>query len=211
MHEYAAVHGAKAQDAGLHPLPQPVPDGTIYTCPMHPEIRQAGPGACPKCGMALEPVMPELGEEENPELASFRRRFRETLPLTVILVAIAMLSHRLHAGPPQAQPWIELALATPVVLWAAWPFFERWPTGALGVYYEAAAAAIASLTLPGQVLGLKARAQTSSAIRALPGLVPKAARHISSAGSEEYIPLTQQGYTGASLFPFHRCPPAPTR
>lgn len=216
--------------AGLHPLPEPVPEGTVYTCPMHPEIRQAGPGACPKCGMALEPVMPQLGEEENPELASFRRRFWGTLPLTVIVVLIAMLGHRVRAGGLPAQSWIELALATPVVLWAGWPFFERWAAsirlrspnmwtligtgvgaaylyslaatlapglfpsqfvehGRVGVYYEAAAA-IVSLTLLGQVLELKARAQTSSAIRALLGLAPKTARRISPDGSEEDIPLT---------------------
>lgn len=216
--------------AGLHPLPEPVPEGTVYTCPMHPEIRQAGPGACPKCGMALEPVMPQLGEEENPELASFRRRFWGTLPLTVIVLLIAMLGHRVRAGGLPAQSWIELALATPVVLWAGWPFFERWAAsirlrspnmwtligtgvgaaylyslaatlapglfpsqfvehGRVGVYYEAAAA-IVSLTLLGQVLELKARAQTSSAIRALLGLAPKTARRISPDGSEEDIPLT---------------------
>lgn len=101
------------------------PEGTIYTCPMHPEVRQPAPGNCPKCGMALEPEMPSLKYEENPELADFRRRFWWTLPLTVVATLMAMLGHRLvHGGLPQ-QSWLELLLTTPVILWAGWPFFVR--------------------------------------------------------------------------------------
>ena len=110
--------------------PAPAPEeaaapGVEYTCPMHPEIRQVGPGTCPKCGMALEPVLPELEPGENPELADFRRRFWRTLPLTVLVTLVAM-SGDLFAGlPGTARPWVELALGTPVVLWSGWPFFVR--------------------------------------------------------------------------------------
>ncbi|MGE8098261.1 copper-transporting P-type ATPase [Pseudomonas fluorescens] len=96
-----------------------------YTCPMHPEVRQTGPGTCPKCGMTLEPVIPELEEDENPELKSFTRRFWWTLPLTVIVTVLAMSSHVLMLFHGPLQNWIELALATPVVLWAGWPFYVR--------------------------------------------------------------------------------------
>ena len=102
--------------------------GTEYTCPMHPEIRQIGPGTCPKCGMALEPVMPggEGGEEgENPELADFRQRFWWTLPLTVLVTLIAMSGGLFDRLLGAGRPWVELALATPVVLWSGWPFFVR--------------------------------------------------------------------------------------
>jgi P-type Cu+ transporter len=209
---------------------EPLPEGTIYTCPMHPEIRQPTPGICPKCGMTLEPMMPALEEEENPELTDFRRRFWWTLPLTIVTMIIAMFGHRfVHGGLP-GQSWIELAIATPVVVWAAWPFYVRWlaslknrspnmwtligtgvgaayaysvaatiapdlfpsvyaAEGRVGVYYEAAAV-IVSLTLLGQILELKARSQTSAAIKALLGLAPKTARRINSDGSEEDVPLT---------------------
>ncbi len=92
---------------------------------MHPEIRQDHPGACPKCGMALEPLMPELGEEENPELRDFQRRFWWTLPLTAIVFVLAMFGHRLGWMETAAQTWVELALSAPIVLWAGWPFFVR--------------------------------------------------------------------------------------
>ncbi|WP_173860757.1 MULTISPECIES: copper-translocating P-type ATPase [Pseudomonas] len=92
---------------------------------MHPEVRQTGPGTCPKCGMTLEPVIPELEEDENPELKSFTRRFWWTLPLTVIVTVLAMSSHVLMLIHGSLQNWIELALATPVVLWAGWPFYVR--------------------------------------------------------------------------------------
>ena len=103
----------------------PVAAGTIYTCPMHPEIRQEGPGTCPICGMALEPEMPSLEDEDNPELRDFGRRFWWTLPLTLIVLALAMLGHRIAFLSTEARTWLELVLSTPVVLWAGWPFFER--------------------------------------------------------------------------------------
>jgi len=107
---------------------KPAPAGTRYTCPMHPEIVQDGPGSCPLCGMALEPAMPSLEDEENPELTDFRRRFWWSLPLSVATMALAMLAMTpvLHGLSPDLRVWIELALATPVVLWAGWPFLQRW-------------------------------------------------------------------------------------
>lgn len=96
-----------------------------YTCPMHPEIRQKGPGTCPKCGMALEPEAPSLEDEENPELIDFQRRFWWTLPLTLAVFVLAMFGHGREWVPMLWQNWIELALTTPVVLWAGFPFFER--------------------------------------------------------------------------------------
>ncbi|HEY0309758.1 MAG TPA: heavy metal translocating P-type ATPase [Luteimonas sp.] len=106
--------------------PQEVVPGAIYTCPMHPEVRQEGPGTCPKCGMALEPEMPSLDEAENPELRDFGRRFWWTLPFTVVALALAMFGDALGIADARTRTWIELVLATPVVLWAGWPFFERW-------------------------------------------------------------------------------------
>ena len=207
-----------------------VQTGTEFTCPMHPEIRQPGPGNCPKCGMTLEPVMPTLDEEENPELRDFARRFWWSLPLTVIVTVLAMAGHSLQLLHGSTQNWIEFALATPVTLWAGWPFFVRgiasirnrspnmWTLiglgtaaaylysvmatllpqsfpatfmqdGRIGVYFEAAAVII-SLTLLGQILELKARSQTSAAIKSLLGLSPKTARRINADGQEEDIPLT---------------------
>nr|WP_246237799.1 HAD-IC family P-type ATPase [Pseudomonas akapageensis] len=204
--------------------------GTEFTCPMHPEIRQPGPGTCPKCGMALEPVMPGLEEDENPELKDFTRRFWWSLPLTIIVTLLAMAGHSLQLFHGATQNWIELILATPVTLWAGRPFFVRgvasirhrspnmWtliglgtaaaflysvaatvlpqsfpPTfmqgGRIGVYFEAAAVII-SLTLLGQMLELKARSQTSAAIKSLLGLSPKTARRLNANGQEEDIPLT---------------------
>lgn len=101
------------------------PAGTIYTCPMHPQIRQQGPGTCPICGMALEQEMPSLEDEDNPELRDFTRRFWWTLPLTVIVLALAMLGHRIAFLSTETRTWVELVLSAPVVLWAGWPFFER--------------------------------------------------------------------------------------
>ncbi|MBI5861750.1 MAG: copper-translocating P-type ATPase [Rhodocyclales bacterium] len=208
----------------------PAVDGTIYTCPMHPEIRQPAPGVCPKCGMTLEPMLPFLDDEENPELVDFRRRFWWTLPLTVVVTVLAMIGHRLELLAPQNQSWVEFILASPVVLWAGWPFFVRgvrsiatrnpnmWTLigsgvaaayfysvvatvmpdafpasfaahGRVGVYFEAAAV-IVSLTLLGQIFELRARSQTSAAIKSLLGLAPKTARRIGADGSEEDIPLT---------------------
>jgi Cu+-exporting ATPase len=201
----------------------------MYTCPMHPEIRQDHPGTCPKCGMALEHEMPSLDEDDNPELLDFTRRFWWTLPLTVVVTVLAMFGHQLGWFAMATQSWVELVLTVPVVLWAGWPFFERgaqsivnrspnmWTlisigTGAAFVYsvvatiapnafpaafqsmgrvavYFEAAAVIISLTLLGQILELKARSQTSAAIKSLLGLAPKTARRINSDGSEEDIPL----------------------
>ncbi|OXM39517.1 copper-translocating P-type ATPase [Pseudomonas fluvialis] len=204
--------------------------GAEYTCPMHPEIRQPIPGNCPICGMTLEPVIPELEEEENPELKDFSRRFWWTLPLTVIVTLLAMAGHSLQLMHGTQQNWVELALATPVTLWGGWVFFTRgidsilrrspnmWTLiglgtaaayfysvaatlvpqwfpaaflqdGRIGVYFEAAAVII-SLTLLGQMLELKARSQTSAAIKSLLGLAPKTARRIGADGREEDIPLT---------------------
>jgi P-type Cu+ transporter len=209
----------------------PAASGTIYVCPMHPEIRRDRPGTCPICGMALEPAMPSLSDEENPELVDFQRRFWWTLPLSMLVLALSMFGARLQWFAPAAESWIELALAAPVVLWAGWPFFIRFAqslvnrspnmwtliglgTGAaflysvaatvrpgmfpdafvmdghVGVYFEAAAV-IVSLTLMGQVLELKARSQTSAAIRSLLELSPRSARRIAPDGAEEDIPLDQ--------------------
>lgn len=202
----------------------------IYTCPMHPEIRQDHPGSCPKCGMTLEPVIPELEADDNPELKDFQHRFWWTLPLTVIVFVLAMSGESLHLMQMSVQSWVEMAIASPIVLWAGWPFFTRgWQSvlhrspnmwtlislgtgaafiysvvatlmpqvfpnsfismGRVAVYFEAAAVII-SLTLLGQVLELKARSQTSAAIKSLLGLSPKTARRINADGKEEDIPLT---------------------
>ena len=222
-------------DAGprgyLQPAKPAVTDpGTEYTCPMHPEIRQIGPGNCPKCGMALEPVLPDLAsEDDNSEYRDFRRRFWFSLPLTLVVVFLAMAGHLLGGLPPALRSGVELVLSVPVVLWAGWPFFVRgaqsvvhrspnmWTlislgTGAaflysvvatlapgvfplsfmahgrIGVYFEAAAVII-SLTLLGQMLELRARSQTSAAIKSLLGLAPKTARRVLADGSEEDVPL----------------------
>ena len=103
----------------------PLAAGTIFTCPMHPEIRQDHPGACPICGMALEPLLP-TENDDNPELADFSRRFWWTLPLSIIALVLAMVGHRLPSLNASTRTWLELALSTPVVLWAGWPFFQRW-------------------------------------------------------------------------------------
>jgi P-type Cu+ transporter len=202
----------------------------LYTCPMHPEIRQDHAGSCPKCGMALEPEEPTADEEENPELVDFRHRFWWTLPLSVSVMMLAMFGHYLPWLTSTTSSWIEMALSTPVVLWAGWPFFVRaWQSvrtlnpnmwtligtgtsaaylysviataapqlfpaefvsmGRVSVYFEASAVII-SLTLLGQVLELKARSQTSSAIRSLLDLSPKMARLIQDDGTEEDIPLS---------------------
>ena len=100
--------------------------GAQYTCPMHPEIVRDAPGSCPICGMALEPMMPSLDDAENPELIDFRRRFWWTLPLSVVVLAISMFGHQFGTLTAAMRTWIELALSAPVVLWAGWPFFERW-------------------------------------------------------------------------------------
>jgi Cu+-exporting ATPase len=236
-------HGGHAHHAGHHHhgdavthAHQPataaaaVTNNTIYTCPMHPEVRQDHPGNCPKCGMTLEPLLPELEEEENPELHDFQHRFWWTLPLTVVVTMLAMFGHNLHWFESRTQTWIELVLSLPIVLWAGWPFFLRgWQSvvnrspnmwtliglgtgaafvysvvatiapqvfpdsfvsmGRIAVYFEAAAVII-SLTLLGQVLEIKARSQTSAAIKSLLGLAPRTARRIREDGTEEDVPLT---------------------
>ncbi|HJF72994.1 MULTISPECIES: copper-transporting P-type ATPase [Pasteurellaceae] len=196
---------------------------------MHPEIRQDRPGNCPLCGMALEPLMPEL-DDDNPELRDFSRRFWYTLPLTAAVLVLAMFGERLNLMDMAAQSWVELVLSLPIVLWAGLPFFSRsWQSlanrspnmwtlialgtgaafvysvvataapgifpasfvsmGRVGVYFEAAAVII-SLTLLGQMLELKARSQTSAAIKTLLGLAPKTARRIGPGGAEEDVPLS---------------------
>ncbi|MEO6154251.1 MAG: heavy metal-binding domain-containing protein, partial [Thermomonas sp.] len=99
--------------------------GAMYICPMHPQIRQDHPGICPICGMALEPEMPSLEDEDNPELRDFSRRFWWTLPLSVTVLLLAMFGHYLPALPTTTRTWLELALSAPVVLWAGWPFLVR--------------------------------------------------------------------------------------
>ena len=104
----------------------PPPADTVYTCPMHPQVRQSGPGHCPKCGMALEPVLPSLdAADDNPELRDFSRRFWWTLPLTVIVTTLAMAGHRLGWVGMATQSGVELVLTLPIVLWAGAPFFVR--------------------------------------------------------------------------------------
>lgn len=115
-------------DKYLSPKPAEIvamPTGTIYTCPMHPQIRQEGPGTCPICGMALEPEMPSLEDEDNPELRDFSHRFWWTLPLTIVVFVLAMFGQYIPALSTGARTWLEFALSAPVVLWAGWPFFER--------------------------------------------------------------------------------------
>lgn len=102
--------------------PQAVPGGTLYTCPMHPEIRQDHPGQCPKCGMTLEPILPSVDEGENPELVDFRRRFWWTLPLTIVVFVLAMFGHRFELMDVRSESWVEFILSTPVVLWAGLRF-----------------------------------------------------------------------------------------
>jgi Cu+-exporting ATPase len=224
----------------LHPPAAPAGPARTdveYTCPMHPEVRQWGPGSCPICGMALEPVTVTAEEEANPELDDMTRRLWISAALTIPAVLLAMsemlpgnlfgsLAHSSWFG------WMQCALTTPVVLWGGWPFFVRgWQSlvtrhlnmftlialgvgvayvysviavafpsifpasfrtahGAVGVYFEAAAA-IVTLVLLGQVMELRARSRTGAAIRALLGLAPKMARRVDDDGSEEDVPLDQ--------------------
>jgi Cu+-exporting ATPase len=210
----------------------PVPEGTIYTCPMHPQIRQVGPGSCPICGMALEPELVTADSGPNPELGDMTRRFWSGAALSVPVVALEMGMHIAggHGFIDQnLSNWIQFVLATPVVLWAGRPFFVRgWQSvltrnlnmftliamgtgvaylyslvatvapgiypsafrghsGAVAVYFEAAAV-ITVLVLLGQVLELRAREQTSGAIRALIDLAPKTARRLRD-GKDEEVPL----------------------
>ena len=104
----------------------PAPASARYTCPMHPEIVRDTPGHCPICGMALEPMMPSADDVEIPELRDFSRRFWWTLPLTLVVLGLAMLGHRMSFMTPDQRSWVEFVLSAPVILWAAWPFFVRW-------------------------------------------------------------------------------------
>jgi Cu+-exporting ATPase len=221
-------------DAGK-PAVAPAAAGTIYTCPMHPQIRHIGPGNCPICGMTLEPVTATAEAGENHELTDMTRRFWVGLVLTLPVFALEMGSHIPALGlhelvPPLVSIWIQFVLPTPVVLWAGWPFFERaWASvvhrslnmfslialgtgaaylyslaaifvpdlfpagfhgmgGTVAVYFEAAAV-ITVLVLLGQVLELRARAQTGGAIRALLKLAPKTARRLRPDGQDEEVAL----------------------
>lgn len=214
----------------------PAIKGAQYTCPMHPEIIRDEPGSCPICGMALEPVMPSLDDGPNPELVDFTRRFWVSAICSIPLLIVTMgpmlgLSVREWIGE-QRTVWLEFILATPVVLWAALPFFKRgvdsfknrspnmWTLimigvgaaylysvvailfpdmfphsfrghgGSVPVYFEAAAV-IVTLVFLGQVLELRARERTGSAIRALLDLAPKTARRIAADGSEADVPLDE--------------------
>jgi len=207
------------------------PNDVRYTCPMHPEIVQLGPGACPICGMALE-AMDALAEvEADPEYDSMRLRFWISAALSLPLLVLSMFGEYLGLHlTPTSRNWIELVLATPVVLWGGWPFFHRfWATlvhrrpnmftliglgtgaayldslaatlfpqifpmsfrgmdGAAPVYFEAAAV-ITTLVLLGQVLELRARRQTSGAIRSLLNLTPPQAHRITTDAEEQDVPL----------------------
>jgi Cu+-exporting ATPase len=242
MHpEVRDQHSGFCPKCGMALEPQGAPPAPVtkieYTCPMHPEIVQDKPGNCPLCGMALELRTVTIEEEENPELKDMTRRFWVSAALTVPLVIVAMgelipgvsfqglASARVLSG-------LELLLATPVVLWGGWPFFLRaWqsivnrslnmftliglgvgvaylysliaallpplfppsfrdPHGQVAVYFEAAAV-IVTLVLLGQVMELRARSQTSAAIKTLLGLAPKTARRIDADGNERDVPLEQ--------------------
>lgn len=125
-HQHHGQHAHRDPDQGdRHAAVAPAPSGTVYVCPMHPEVRQDHPGTCWKCGMALEPELPSLEEGKDPELADFERRFWWTLPLTVAGVLLAMFGHSMGLMGSRTQTWIELALGAPVVLWAGAPFFRR--------------------------------------------------------------------------------------
>ncbi len=223
-------HGAPKKDI-------PVIEGAIYTCPMHPEIEQVGPGDCPICGMALEPknIADAIGEGTNPELIDFTRRFWVGVVLSIPLLILSMSPYIGLSGireffGERTTLWLEFALGTPVILWSGAPFFVRgyqsfrtmnlnmfsliaMGTGAayifsivavimpdifpdgfrdaqgnVGVYFEAAAVII-TLVLLGQIMELRARERTGSAIKALLDMAAKTARIIRDDGSEEEIPL----------------------
>ena len=188
-----------------------------YTCPMHPEVVQMGPGTCPICGMALEPKEIQAGDAKNPELADMQKRFWVGVILSAPLLVISMAM----LLPREVRIWVEFALATPVVLWAGWPFFVRaWQSivtrhlnmftliglgvgvayaysafatvfaDGLDAYFESAST-IVTLVLLGQVLELKARSRTGAAIKALLGLAPQTARRIQADGAETDVPLSQ--------------------
>ena len=223
--KFLSLHGGASSSS---------PAGTIYTCPMHPQIRQPEPGRCPICGMALESVTTGEDTGPSPELLDMTRRFWIGTALAVPVVILEMGAHLPglnlhHFVSPQLAIWVQFLLATPVVLWAGWPFFVRgWASarnrslnmfslialgigtaylyslaatiapslfpenlrqdGVVPVYYEAAAV-ITVLVLLGQVLELRAREQTGSAIRALLNLAPKTGRRIRADGGDDDVPL----------------------
>jgi Cu+-exporting ATPase len=217
--------------------PVPVTAAGQWTCPMHPQIVRSAPGSCPICGMALEPMLPAAGEATNPELRDMTRRFLVGVALSLALLVMAMADHIAKPAldaliAPRVAVWIQLAVATPVVLWGGWPFFRRgWeslvnrrlnmfslialgtgvayfyslvaalapgifppsfhtPEGGVALYFEAAAV-IVTLVLLGQVLELRGRSQTGSAIRALLDLAPKQARLVRDDGSEADLALEE--------------------
>ena len=228
-----ARRAASAEKAA--PAPDAGSADVEYTCPMHPEIRQMGPGACPICGMALEPVMVTADTGPSHELLDMTRRFWIAVVLSIPVVILEM---GMHLFPdlfmwisPKAATWTQMVLATPVVLWAGWPFFVRgWVSvktmklnmftliamgtgvawlfsviatvapgifpesfremGTVDVYFEAAAV-ITTLVLLGQVLELRAREQTSGAIKALLDLTPKTAHRLNEDGTETEVTLDQ--------------------
>jgi Cu+-exporting ATPase len=229
------IEGATTASAGQKPAAHA---GVDYTCPMHPQISRPGPGSCPICGMALEPRTATAHEAENPELASMSRRFWISVVLSLPVFLLGM-SDLLPGQPVQhllsmrAISWIEFVLATPVVIWGGWPFFERgWASlvnrslnmftlialgtgtaylysviailfpgifpesfrtgdGAVPVYFEAAAV-ITALVLLGQVLELRARSRTSSAIRSLLLLAPKTARVVRTDAADGGRPTARE-------------------
>ncbi len=230
----AAPSSAIATLASIRPAaPRAAAPGqqTRYTCPMHPEIVQLGPGSCPKCGMALEPMDIVADETPDAEYISMRKRFFFSAILSVPVLVLGMFGAKLGLHLSGAlRNWIELLLATPVVLWGGRPFFERfWSSlvnrslnmftliglgtgaafldsvaatifpqlfpasfremdGNVPVYFEAAAV-ITTLVLLGQVLELRARAKTSSAIRALLKLAPQTAHRLGDGNAEQDIAL----------------------
>lgn len=211
----------------------PSSEELIYSCPMHPEIRQLTPGDCPICGMALEPLVMTISSKANTEYIDMRYRFWIAVVLTLPVFIIVMSRHWIgHGIPSNISIWVQMILATPVVLWCGWPFLERgvksiksrhlnmftlisigigvaWTysmvavffpgafplafrnkNGLVEVYFEAAAV-ITTLVLLGQVLELKAREQTGSAIRALLNLAPATAHRIMTNGNEEEVRLDE--------------------
>jgi Cu+-exporting ATPase len=203
-------------------------ESIVYTCPMHPEVRQEGPGSCPICGMALEPETVSLEDGDNPELKDMTRRFWVAAALSVPLLILAMGEHVFSSLlPARVSIFVQMALSAPVVLWAGAPFFARgwdsletrnfnmftlialgtgvafgyslvaaflpnlFPAQARGQVYFEAAAVITALVLLGQVLELKARAQTGEAVRSLLKLAPAEAVRVRDDGGDETIPLSE--------------------
>jgi P-type Cu+ transporter len=224
---------ARNQAAATSSAPSAAPQGVRYTCPMHPQIVQIGPGPCPICGMALEPMDPLGAVEADPEYDSMRKRLWISATLSLPLLALSMLGDHLGLQlAPAIRNWMEFILATPAVLWGGWPFFQRfWDSlvhrspnmftliglgtgaayldsvvatafpqifpmsframdGGVPVYFEASAV-ITTLVLVGQALELRARQQTSGAIRALLNLAPQQAHLIAADGREQDITLDQ--------------------